>query len=216
MCVRGGVADEHEEIICSKDIAKPIFEETEESLSSVEQQRSEGSSSTNGVSDKDITGDDLIKSLVNMYAALASKGNDSKARPSAFHAPRTPVISQREYLTRLMTYFKCSDACLITSMVFIHRLVEFHPEFKPNDRCFHRLFAACLVVSAKFHDDVYYSNTYYAKVCGLTVGELNHLETTLVKMLDWNLRVKTEEYAEYQSRVRGVFRRTPKNEPVHL
>ena len=31
----------------------------------------------------------------------------------------------------------------------------------------HRVLAASLVVSAKFVDDIYYSNQYYSKVCGL-------------------------------------------------
>ncbi|KAF4689402.1 mitochondrial peripheral inner membrane protein, partial [Perkinsus olseni] len=62
----------------------------------------------------------------------------------------------------------------------------------------HRLVLTALTVAAKFHDDIYYSNAFYARVGGVSVAELNTLELTLLKMMDWQCFVPTEEYQMYE------------------
>lgn len=46
-----------------------------------------------------------------------------------------------------------------------------------------RLVLTALTIAAKFHDDIYYSNAFYARVGGVSVAELNTLELTLLKMI---------------------------------
>lgn len=59
----------------------------------------------------------------------------------------------------------------------------------------HRLFAIATVVSAKIQDDdEHFSNSYYAKVCGLSLRQLNSLEANFMSLISWNLFVDPEEY----------------------
>jgi len=57
------------------------------------------------------------------------------------------------------------------------------------------------MLAAKFHDDAYYSNAYYAKVGGLTLREINLLEAKMLQMLNWKALVEVEEYQLYMHAV---------------
>jgi len=52
-------------------------------------------------------------------------------------------------------------------------------------------------MAAKFFDDQYFNNNYYAKVGGITAEEINHLEVEFVFMCNFTLYVSTETYAMY-------------------
>mmetsp|Transcript_20063 Transcript_20063/g.34545 ORF Transcript_20063/g.34545 Transcript_20063/m.34545 type:complete len:103 (+) Transcript_20063:836-1144(+) len=50
------------------------------------------------------------------------------------------------------------------------------------------------MLSAKFLDDTYYNNAYYAKVGGLPLSELNSLELHFLAMIRFNLSITPEVY----------------------
>ena len=58
-----------------------------------------------------------------------------------------------------------------------------------------------VVLGAKFYDDLYYSNAYYAKVGGVKINELNSLEAVFLQMIDFRLHVTPEEFEHYKNHV---------------
>ncbi|CAO3606830.1 unnamed protein product [Cunninghamella echinulata] len=58
-------------------------------------------------------------------------------------------------------------------------------------------YCPCIMVSSKFFSDVFYTNTRYAKVGGISVSELNALELTFLKLNDFNLNISVEELERY-------------------
>jgi hypothetical protein len=44
-----------------------------------------------------------------------------------------------------------------------------------------------LLVSIKFFDDIYYNNTYYAKIGGISLLELNQLEKEFISNINYDL-----------------------------
>mmetsp|Transcript_75536 Transcript_75536/g.218184 ORF Transcript_75536/g.218184 Transcript_75536/m.218184 type:complete len:272 (+) Transcript_75536:48-863(+) len=142
----------------------------------------------------------LVAALSSMMAHLASLGCKPH-RATVFHSARPPPISIKDYMTRLTTYYHCSDGCLTLALVYIDRLLKIHPGFVVSALNIHRLLAVSIMVAAKFHDDVFYSNAYYAKVAGLQTKELNKLEEKFLDMLKWRMYVLPAEYGEYLSRV---------------
>jgi hypothetical protein len=56
---------------------------------------------------------------------------------------------------------------------------------------------SAILVAAKFFDDAYYNNAYYAKVGGVTVSELNSLEVEFLFRINFSLRVSPELYRKY-------------------
>mmetsp|Transcript_115583 Transcript_115583/g.331823 ORF Transcript_115583/g.331823 Transcript_115583/m.331823 type:complete len:285 (-) Transcript_115583:434-1288(-) len=137
--------------------------------------------------------DGIVAALGRILSHFASMGCKPQ-RPTMFHSRAPPPISIQDYLARLAQYYACSDACLILALVYIDRVVKFQPQVVVNVMNVHRLLAVAVMLAAKFHDDVYYSNEYYGRVAGLTVTEMNKLEEAFLKMLRWKLLVQPGEY----------------------
>lgn len=146
-------------------------------------------------------GADLLSGLAAVYKSVSSTATPpSSLKASCFHSVREPpAMPLGSYLTRLRTYCQCSDACFIASLVYVDRAVKRQPSFEVSNLTIHRLVAASVVVGAKFLDDTYYSNAYYAKVCGVSVKHLNSLEVAMLKCVDWNLSITSDEFDYYCS-----------------
>ncbi|KAL8713576.1 MAG: hypothetical protein Q9220_002438 [cf. Caloplaca sp. 1 TL-2023] len=61
----------------------------------------------------------------------------------------------------------------------------------------HRLVIAAVTCASKFFSDVFYTNSRYAKVGGLPLVELNHLELQFLLLNDFRLSVPVEELEAY-------------------
>ncbi len=58
----------------------------------------------------------------------------------------------------------------------------------------HRLLITAVLVAAKFLDDSYFNNAYYAKVGGISLEEMNALEVDFLLRLDFRLHVQPEAF----------------------
>lgn len=54
-----------------------------------------------------------------------------------------------------------------------------------------------LMLAAKFFDDIYYTNAYYAEIGGIAVSELNSLEVDFLCRIHFSLHVSPQEYQRY-------------------
>lgn len=61
----------------------------------------------------------------------------------------------------------------------------------------HRLIIAGVTAASKFFSDVFYTNSRYAKVGGLPLAELNHLELQFLILNDFRLSIPVEELEAY-------------------
>ena len=59
-----------------------------------------------------------------------------------------------------------------------------------------RLIMSCTILAIKFNENKIYKNTFYAKVGGFDVDDLNNLEYNIFSRLDFNLRVLDNEFYE--------------------
>jgi len=130
----------------------------------------------------------LLTRWVNSAAAMNSQES------LEFCSPRAPKISIRRYLSRIYDWFSCSDECYVMALVYIHRIVKMNSSVEVCNRSVHRLLFFAMMLAAKYHDDVPYANSYYAKVGGLTLEEVNTLELKFLDMLDWKMFVDGKEY----------------------
>jgi hypothetical protein len=53
-------------------------------------------------------------------------------------------------------------------------------------------------MAIKYNEDDYYSNTFYAKVGGVTMQEINSLEIELSKLLKYHLFVDNDLFNKYK------------------
>lgn len=61
----------------------------------------------------------------------------------------------------------------------------------------HRLLIAGVTVSTKFFSDFFYSNSRYARVGGISLQELNHLELQFLVLCDFELLISVNELQRY-------------------
>lgn len=89
----------------------------------------------------------------------------------------------------------CSPACYVAAVVLLERVAA-EPDatlvLAPTNA--HRLLLTAVVVSAKFYDDSFEKNSWYAKVGGLSTEELNALELCFLEELRWRVVVTQQEY----------------------
>lgn len=152
----------------------------------------------------EVDSEGICAALSEVYSSLCaiSAAKETKQRLTCFHSKKEPSIGVQPYLQRMWQYFDCSKSCHVVALIYIDRILKLRSNFAVTHFSIHRLLATATVVSAKFLDDIYYSNSYYAKVCGLSVRELNRLEVTFISWIKWEMAVSAEEYATYLKHVR--------------
>lgn len=132
---------------------------------------------------------------------------DKSSKTSGFYSARAPRISIKSYLKRIHHFFACSDECFVLALVYIDRIAKRAPAIILCDRSVHRVLFFSMMLAAKFHDDVSYSNKYYAKVGGMPVSEVNTLELEILTMLNWKMIVQPKDYHLYHSFLCGAASR---------
>jgi hypothetical protein len=121
--------------------------------------------------------------------------------PTSFDGVKPPPIELQQYIQRLYSFIPCSSQCFVYAIVYVDRILRMNPRFKLSDLNVHRTFFTALVVASKFYDDEYYSNSWYGRVGGVCAKELNILEASFLKLIQFRCSVSPEEYEMYLSSV---------------
>lgn len=140
----------------------------------------------------------LATVLERLVKANANLSNSGQGQVTKFHALKAPGISILQYLERIYKYASCSTECFILALIYIDRLIQKH-NFVLTELNVHRVVITSILLAAKFFDDAYYNNAYYAKVGGVLVSEMNGLEVEFLFRINFSLHVKPDEFAQYQA-----------------
>ena len=143
----------------------------------------------------------LSQTIVQLAAmALQQRCSEQRHLESAhqtrFHSSRTPQISMWDYIKRIAKYSGCSPECFIINLILLDRYVA-SSEVPLTFRNVHRLTIACVLVTAKLRDDIYYSNAYYSSIGGVSNSEINTLELEFLTQIGWETWVEPAEYDAY-------------------
>lgn len=138
-----------------------------------------------------------------------------RANVLAFHGRNVPAISLHAYLTRILKYCPVTNDVFLSLLVYFDRIAKrangsaikdqraptlatsTKQAFVMDSYNIHRLIISGITVASKFFSDVFYKNSRYAKVGGLPLEELNHLEIQFLLLLNWELMISTEELERY-------------------
>lgn len=119
-----------------------------------------------------------------------------------FHALRPPSIGVRDYLERILKFASCSNQCFVLALVYIDRLIQ-RNNFVLSSLNVHRIIITSVMLAAKFFDDQYFNNAYYAKVGGVPTIELNALELEFLFSINFALHVPGDVYANYEAELQN-------------
>jgi hypothetical protein len=142
---------------------------------------------------------DIIALVLTEILKETNKSTDNFT--SAFHSKRVPSISVKDYLTRIAKCAKCSPECLILALIYLDRLTERNKRFIIKSLNIHRLLMTSVMLAAKFFDDQFYNNEYYARVGGMTNQEINALEIEFLNLINFNLHVNPVVFFKYRQRL---------------
>lgn len=95
----------------------------------------------------------------------------------------------------------CSFTAYIYSLIIIEKILEENHDFKLTERNIHRLLFTSIVISAKFVDDKFYKNKYYASVGGVPLSTLNEMEEAMLGLLDYHCPIDSEIFNSYTQRL---------------
>mmetsp|Transcript_15003 Transcript_15003/g.30901 ORF Transcript_15003/g.30901 Transcript_15003/m.30901 type:complete len:284 (-) Transcript_15003:465-1316(-) len=144
----------------------------------------------------------VIKVLAAVLERLVSaNGKIAEMDPGVitrFHALKPPSISVLSYLQRIHKYASCSTECFILALIYIDRLIQ-RNNFLLTELNVHRVVITSIMLAAKFFDDQYFNNAYYAKVGGVPATEMNSLEVEFLFRINFSLHVTPELYNKYHS-----------------
>uniref|UniRef100_A0A7N0T3T5 Cyclin n=1 Tax=Kalanchoe fedtschenkoi TaxID=63787 RepID=A0A7N0T3T5_KALFE len=115
---------------------------------------------------------------------------------SDFHGIKAPDLGIQQYLERIFTYSSCSPSCFVIARIYIDRLLK-RQSMHLTSLNVHRLLITGIMVAAKFMDDAFFNNAYYARVGGISTKELNKLEMTFLFGLDFRVHVTTDTFSKY-------------------
>ncbi|KAL3647881.1 hypothetical protein CASFOL_008849 [Castilleja foliolosa] len=119
-----------------------------------------------------------------------------------FHGLRAPSLSIQQYIDRIFKYSCCSPSCFVIAQIYMDRFIQRTNLFLTSLNI-HRILITSVMVAAKFMDDAFFNNAYYAKVGGVSTAEMNKLEMKFLFSLDFRLYVSVQTFDKYCS----VFKR---------
>ncbi|MBA0832024.1 hypothetical protein Goarm_016440 [Gossypium armourianum] len=120
----------------------------------------------------------------------------AKVNIAIFHGLRVPTISIQQYIDRIFKYARCSPSCFLVAYIYLDRFGQ-QTDVQLTSRNVHRLLITSVMVAAKFIDDTYFNNAYYARVGGISTAELNRLEMKFLLSLDFRLQVSINTFQRY-------------------
>ncbi|KAI9067092.1 cyclin-domain-containing protein [Trametes sanguinea] len=149
---------------------------------------------------EDVDVDVLVQLIADMMERLMAINDQIPLSPESltrFHSRTPPGISILDYLRRIVRFTRAERSCLLITLHYIDQVVARMPIFVLSSLTCHRFVIAAIAVSSKCLCDTFSSNSVYAKVGGIPIGEFNVLERELLRMIDWRLTSTREVLQEY-------------------
>ncbi|XP_038899829.1 cyclin-P3-1 [Benincasa hispida] len=127
---------------------------------------------------------------------LLMEATQVKEARTMFHGLRAPTLSIQCYIDRIFKYFGCSPSCFVIANIYVDRFLKC-TEIQLTSLNVHRLLITSIMLAAKFIDDSFFNNAYYAKVGGVSTAELNKLEMKFLFSIDFRLQVNIQTFSRY-------------------
>lgn len=119
------------------------------------------------------------------------------------------------YSSRIHKYASCSNECFILALIYIDRLIQ-RNNFLLTELNVHRVVITAVLLAAKFFDDAYYNNAYYAKVGGVLVSEMNGLEVDFLFRINFSLHVTPDLFQKYREELLSHSNEVPAVVPAPI
>ena len=81
-------------------------------------------------------------------------------------------------------------------LIYIDRLCEIN-DFTINSLNIYKIIFSSLVLAIKYNEEVIFDNKFFARIGGISLSEMNFLETVYLNLINFKLYVSDEIFETY-------------------
>eukprot|EP00301_Raphidiophrys_heterophryoidea_P000056 c10033_g1_i1.p1 GENE.c10033_g1_i1~~c10033_g1_i1.p1 ORF type:complete len:286 (+),score=97.52 c10033_g1_i1:1-858(+) len=144
-----------------------------------------------------------VAHFVDALCSSCNNNSSSDKSASVFRCIEPASISLYDYAVRLGTYMRCSASSFVVGAVLVHRLYDLFPQYFCNLSALKILLTAC-VLGTKFVEDAFYTNSFYAICGGVTLEEINCMESAFLSCIDFRVFVSPEQFVIAEHRLNNI------------
>lgn len=128
-----------------------------------------------------------------------NEAKKSELMKNCFYMKNLPNLSFSDFIKRIYKYLKPENSTIIISLIYIDVFLNTNKKnlFLTENNIF-KIYLASIVLAIKYNEDNYNDNNYFAKVGGVTLGEMNLLEMEFLKIIDYRLFIYEELFFLYE------------------
>lgn len=121
-----------------------------------------------------------------------------------FYSKHPPPISLEDYVMRIHKFCPMSTAVYLATSFYIHKLAVDERAIPVTRRNCHRLLLAGLRVAMKALEDLSYPHSLFAKVGGVSEGELARLEISFCFLTNFEFKTSKETLLDHAISLREI------------
>lgn len=107
-----------------------------------------------------------------------------------------PSITIKDYILRLAKHSKVNESTIIITLIYIDRICNMN-HLNLTYYNIHKLILASFILAIKYNEENYYSMSYYSKIGGISLSELNNLEFECLILIRYNLFIQPKLFDKY-------------------
>merc|ERR1711943_105878 len=126
----------------------------------------------------------LTQSTIMSVLENKANGNVCRGPSTKFHSSHVAPISVSHYIQRIMHFGRCSVDDLLLASYYLDQMLKKNP---------------AILYASKYINDRYFNNKAFAKIGGVSLGEMNSLEMEFLNCISYKLYVSDHDYETYKS-----------------
>ena len=142
----------------------------------------------------------LINTLSFLFTDICKENDilnlDNDKRIIPFLSKKNQSLSIKKYLLRLVKYTQVESSTLIAMLIYIDRLCEIN-DFTINSLNIYKIIFSSLVLAIKYNEEIIFDNKFFARIGGISLSEMNFLETVYLNLINFKLYVSDEIFETY-------------------
>lgn len=134
---------------------------------------------------------------------VANNQNATYNQYDPFSRKSIPEISVADYLERIKKYTKLEKSTLIIAMIYIDRICN-QNRIQLTPYNIHRILLGTCLTAIKYNEDNIFNNLYYSRVAGISLKEMNFIETITLSFLGFKLYVDEKTFEFYTNNLASI------------
>ena len=139
---------------------------------------------------------EILKQIIENNNEQPIKNDSIRKKHPSLYSEVPPKISIYEYVSRIQKYCAIEKNIIILGLIYIDRICDIN-RLRLTNYNIHRILFISILIALKYNEDSIYSNKYYSEVAGVSLKELNSMESSFLELLDFKLFVSEEEFKKY-------------------